>query len=362
MSEEASIAMSSYEASRQIIHRQRRLHPANARIDSLSDYEVREECKKTLRQDAFLLYDSVKEDTNRIILFATNANLALLEEFPNWSCDGTFNIAPIFFTQVYTLHILIDGKALPMIYALLCTKKKETYLKFFQKLKELRPTLSPHSLITDFEAASYLSAKEVFQDVELVGCFFHFCQNLWRQIQKTAGLLRLYKENEQIRLHCKFLVALSFVHSRDVQFAFEILKENGFPKEMELIVQYWERNYVGKRIENISPRFPIEMWNMFNRLQDNLPRTNNSLEAWHNSFQKNIDCHHPSVEKLISHFQKEQSNVENLVLRYRSGIRTTESPLNKYVQKNRRLKTTTSDYSLGNIMQYLKSISFNISL
>lgn len=362
LSEEATVTIGSYEANRQIIHRQRQLDSGSSRIDSLTDFELNDESKKTLREDVFLLYDSGKEDSNRIIIFGTNANLALLEEFSNWSSDGTFNIAPNFFMQVYTLHILVEGKALPVIYALMCNKKKETYLKFYQKLKELCSTLSPNSLLSDFETASYSAAKDVFADVEIVGCFFHLCQNLWRQIQKTTGLVRLYKENDDIRFQCKFLVALSFVPPRDVQFAFEILKETGFSEETELVVQYWENNYVGKRIENIPPRFPIEMWNMFNRLQENLPRSNNSLEAWHNSFQKNLDCHHPSVEKLIYHFKKEQSHVENLVLRYRTGIRTVESPSNKYVQKTRRLSNVTRDYSLGNILQYLKLISYNISL
>lgn len=114
------------------------------------------------------------------------------------------------------------------------------------------------------------------------------------------------------------LLALSYVPERDVQFAFEILSEI-FPEQLRSILEYWEATYVGRRIINISPRFPINMWVMFDRVRGQLPRTNNSLEAWHNSFQRTLDCHHPSIFKLIDRLKKEQ----HTVTRYRAGFRAT---------------------------------------
>jgi hypothetical protein len=49
-------------------------------------------------------------------MFGTARNIALLNEFPHWCVDGTFKVAPQFFTQVYTVHALINNRALPMIY------------------------------------------------------------------------------------------------------------------------------------------------------------------------------------------------------------------------------------------------------
>src|SRR5688572_2718543 len=68
------------------------------------------------------------------------------------------------------------------------------------------------------------------------------------------------------------------------------------------------------------------------RVVDNLPRTNNSVEAWHQSFQQTVDCHHPSVYKLVEHFRKEQDHCELKVKRYRSGFRQPESSKAKYVR------------------------------
>ncbi|KAK6970262.1 hypothetical protein BgiMline_025902 [Biomphalaria glabrata] len=55
--------------------------------------------------------------------------------------------------------------------------------------------------------------------------------------------------------------------------------------------------------------------------KDNLPRTNNSVDALHHAFQLSIDGHHPNVYKLISHFIREQENTENKILRYNAGER-----------------------------------------
>ncbi len=53
-------------------------------------------------------------------------------------------------------------------------------------------------------------------------------------------------------------------------------------------VDYFEDNYIGRRARNIrrrSPRFPISFWNCYTRLDQQLPRTNNSQEGWHNALQ-----------------------------------------------------------------------------
>ena len=34
-----------------------------------------------------------------------------------------------------------------------------------------------------------------------------------------------------------------------------------------------------------------------------LPRTNNSVEAWHRAFEQSVGCNHPSIFKLMDHFR-----------------------------------------------------------
>jgi len=57
----------------------------------------------------------------------------------------------------------------------------------------------------------------------------------------------------------------------------------------------------------VVPMFQLNVWNMFGRVNGDLPRTNNSVEGWHRAFQKTVECNHPSIFKIVEHFKKEQN-------------------------------------------------------
>jgi len=98
-------------------------------------------------------------------------------------------------------------------------------------------------------------------------------------------------------------------------------------------IDYWADNYVGRqqrhRIGN--PRYFIELWSMRERVNDGLPRTNNSVKVWHRSFQETVDCSHPTVFKLIQRFRKEQDHVEIKMERFQAGFRQPVASKSKYV-------------------------------
>ncbi|CAF1439465.1 unnamed protein product, partial [Rotaria magnacalcarata] len=48
-------------------------------------------------------------------------------------------------------------------------------------------------------------------------------------------------------------------------------------------VDYFEDTFIGRVIRNNrrrAPRFSVNLWNCFSRLDEELPRTNNSSEGW----------------------------------------------------------------------------------
>ena len=159
------------------------------------------------------------------------------------------------------------------------------------------------------------------------------------------------------------LLTLSFVPVADVAEAFDELVE-GSPQLLSPVNDYWEDNYVGRRRRGRrgNPRFPINLWNMRDRLNDSLPRTNNSVEAWHHAFQKTVDCHDPSVYELVDHFRKEQDHVEILVERFQAGFRQPETSKTKYMRLNRRLQALVPSYGNIPLLEYLKGIAHNISI
>ena len=64
---------------------------------------------------------------DRLIIFGTRESISFLENSSDWFNDGTFSVAPPGFTQLYTLHGLRDGRNLVGVYALLVSKRVETY-------------------------------------------------------------------------------------------------------------------------------------------------------------------------------------------------------------------------------------------
>ena len=84
----------------------------------------------------FLWDDSGREDPDRILIFATQRNIDILNEIHDWYCDGTFSISPSLFRQVFTIHVIRNGHNLPLVYCLLPDKKEETYKKAFGMIIE----------------------------------------------------------------------------------------------------------------------------------------------------------------------------------------------------------------------------------
>jgi hypothetical protein len=295
-------------------------------------------------------------------MFGTQANLDILEQHRHWFIDGTFKVSPQLFLQVFTIHALVDKSAVPLIYALLQDKREVTYIRVFEKITELKPTLNPESIMADFEKACHNAVTHVFPAAQLVGCLFHLGQCLWRKVQEVH-LTAAYRDDDRLRLYVKMLLALSFVPSADVPAAFDTLVENS-PNEMNDLIDYWEDSYIGRqrRHRRAEPRFPVRVWNVRDRVIEGLPRTNNSVEAWHRAFQQTIDCHHPSIYRLIDQFRKEQDRVEIDLERFQAGIRQPEASKAKYVQLNRRLQTLIPTYNTINILDYLRGIAYNLSI
>ena len=60
----------------------------------------------------------------RIVAFATQKTINLLEQPTDWLCSANFATAPNISYQVYTIYASVDGVNSPLVYALLHDKKK----------------------------------------------------------------------------------------------------------------------------------------------------------------------------------------------------------------------------------------------
>lgn len=81
--------------------RQQNKYPKNPK--SLQELILPEEFTKTEKGDLFLLHDS-GPNNNRLMIFGTAENLSLLAECNSIYMDGTFDVTPPLFKQLYTIH------------------------------------------------------------------------------------------------------------------------------------------------------------------------------------------------------------------------------------------------------------------
>ena len=275
--------------------------------ESAAGIIIPEKYKTTLKGDPFLLFDSGFGDEQRMLLYATPKFLSILSKSNNWFCDGTFKVVPELFFQLYSIHAEFEGLVIPCVYALLSNKEESTYDTAFRKLLEIEPALNPQSIMVDFEKAAINALENNFISV-ISACFFHLSQNIYRKIQ-AEGLTTSYRRDRDFSLKIKMLPSLAFVPEIDVKDCFNILMQD-FPENAISVANYFENNYTGRKLPNGSrraPLYPIRLWNMFTRVGNNQARTNNYVEGWHNAFQTTVSVSHPTLSKLLTVLQREQS-------------------------------------------------------
>ncbi|CAF3908403.1 unnamed protein product, partial [Rotaria sp. Silwood1] len=123
----------------------------------------------------------------------------------------------------------------------------------------------------------------------------------------NLGLQQAFVNDTEVRRHLKNFGCLSLIPESNVIAAFEKLQAEA-PDSLTDFVDYFEDNYVGRPIRGgrrRCPRFCISMWNCFSRLDQQLPRTNNSAEGWNKAI-KNCVRQNPSIYECIKDLQMEQ--------------------------------------------------------
>ena len=87
-------------------------------------------------------------------------------------------------------------------------------------------------MLTDFEIAAQNAIKSPFPNSNIVGCYFHLGQSVWRTLC-DKGLRNQYVSNENIRITTKMVLALAFLPVNSVVDAFDQLRdEDDTPAEL----------------------------------------------------------------------------------------------------------------------------------
>ena len=201
--------------------------------------------------------------------------------------------------------------------------------------------------------------KSIFPFAEISGCYFHLGQSAWRKI-RDLGLAEKYHQDPAFAIRVRKFLALAFVPPTHVHHYMRMLRQDEAHKNDGLLqdfAKYFTDMYVGTEFD--SARFEYTSWNMYQRIKDKLPRTNNSLEGWHGAFARDIK-NHPDIVKLSEKYRQEQHTREIFRNQHVSGrgLRKPEgrakyAKVTKYLQDQIR---KFDDHILYNV-PYLEEIA-----
>ena len=223
--------------------------------------------------------------------------------------DGTFKSTPALFDQLYTIHGRVRGITVPLVYCLLPSRERDTYQRMMELLKReaanLNLVLQPQIVQIDFEAATLAAIRLCFPNSRIRGCLFHYGQAIWRKTQ-SLGLAARYKEDPAFNRFVRRALGLPFLPPHLIDDVWlEALNEVD-DDEAEQLKNYITLNWV----DNLTARFPNEVWSHHDNIGHHLQRTNNCLERWHRTINSTLTAAHPNVYKLIHILQKQQQEGE----------------------------------------------------
>ncbi len=203
--------------------------------------------------------------------------------------DGTFYVVPSNFYQLFTIFIINEDRSFtPSIFLLMTAKARTLYYECFAKVSELIPAFQPTFAISDFEKASRLAFKDVWVEARQVGCYFHFSNSVYRNIQKK-GLLNLYKQNKHFKKWAKALMAVPLLRADDiVPTVEELLAQNlDVPADQMPLIESFKRYYRRQWLNNETPQ-DLSVY------EENI-KTNNGSESNHAQFKRIIKSHRPNL-------------------------------------------------------------------
>lgn len=247
---------------------------------TITDVDIKDEWAKTWKGRQYL---SRLDNTVGFALFSTNRMLRTLLHAASIYVDGTFRTAPHPYVQILTIHGLINGFVIPLVFVLMTGKSTSQYTEVLKHLKAetLRLTqqaFQPQRVILDFEHSLMIALEAEFPSARLSGCYFHFNQSLWRHVQHL-GLATDYLQNRRLQKIVRKVMAIGFLPTLLVRQNFNLLRSS---RRVQRLINTFPRlddwfEYVDATYVQTNALFRPSIWNVYDRKSHT--RTNNHVEG-----------------------------------------------------------------------------------
>ena len=291
----------------------------------------------------------------RILAYTTKKLLKLFEQ-RKASSDGTFKISPTLWKQIYIIMIKFGNFWIPVLYALLPDKTKDSYFTLFymikKKLEELDIPFNIESVRMDFEVGAMRAAAIVWK-VDPKGCYFHYTQDSWLFVQNNnMASAYLNGQNYDLKKFIKCMLALPHVPVDDLEETLLIILHRDWEFEADEEMNNFKEKFLSYVHTNwMDGIFPPRVWNCFSRKVD---LTNNNIESHNHYLNQAIKEAHPSPARLTVALVKELTLAEIKLSKVKSGAERVIRK--KYAEMNKRREKLKSMYGRMDRIDYLSQI------
>ena len=263
------------------------------------------------------------------------------------SGDGTFKTCPKMFYQVFILMALYGGVYVPCLFGLLPDKSEDSYLRFFGMLwayndkNNLPNNFENEFFMCDFEQLIRSSILLYYPSLNVLGCYFHFSQLVWRRVQKK-GFQTIYEKNDKFNAVIRRMSALPFAPKNDLDAAFEI-----FEKRTESLDDDELEKFCKDMIKYLNDtwrhgEFAIQDWNLSDLNLMIVPATNNGQEGSNRRFGEDFGTH-PNFWSFILTMNDEFERVEGDIKSILFGM-LTPAPNPDYAELKEQREITKANF------------------
>ena len=156
----------------------------------------------------------------------------------------------------------------------------------------------------------------------------------------------------------RMLKCLAFVPAEKIPQYFHELNKT-LDEDGSKISSWFRKNYIDGNNKN-GPKYKPEFWSISEAIKLNMPRTQNSLEAWHRRLKVVVGRSHLGFYHMISELSKEFIYVKTKISQMRAGQVT--SIKKKNLEKNKRIKRILRNSETLDEIDFLKNIAINTML
>lgn len=131
-------------------------------------------------------------------------------------------------------------------------KTSECYKAVFDFIERNLFKLQPNEIITDYENGMRKAIKECWPEVELHGCWFHYCQAIRKRCRKH-NLTKLLKKNRSAKIIQKSIMSLPLLPAELIKEGYDCIKKFARKKRQfkrfNALFKYFERYWL-KQVPN----------------------------------------------------------------------------------------------------------------